>query len=160
MIGWGALESDLRRRAIELGVDKDVLFLGQVDGPSHIPALDVLANSSLYEGMSYAFLEALSSGVPIVTTNVGGTDELISDGVTGYVCDPWNPNAFADYLQLLVDDPRRRSAMSNAARERAARYSVANMVEAVADLYRRRCTRPHPAPVVPANYETLPGNPE
>ena len=158
MLGWGPLEVELRRRVSELAINKDVLFLGQVDGPAYIPALDVLANSSLFEGMSYAFLEALSSGVPIVTTKVGGTDELISHGVTGYVCDPWDPNTFADHLQLLVDDPCRRSEMSGAARERAAWYSVTKMVDSIADLYGRLCARPDPAPLVPARYKTLPGN--
>lgn len=158
MLGWGTLEVELRRRAIELAVIQDVLFLGQVEGPAYIPALDVLANSSLFEGMSYAFLEALSSGVPIVTTKVGGTDELISQGVTGYVCDPWDPDTFVRHLQLLVDDPCRRSEMSGAARERAAWYSVEKMVDSIADLYGRLCARPDPAPLVPARYKTLKGN--
>jgi glycosyltransferase involved in cell wall biosynthesis len=155
MIGWGPLEPDLRRRAAELAVGNDVLFPGEVDGPAYIPALDVLAHASGFEAFGYVFVEALSSGVPIVTTRVGGTDELISNGVTGYVCDPWEPNAFAEYLKLLVEDPHRRSAMSAMARARAAQYSVDNMVDSVAELYRHRGARPELTAAVSANHQTL-----
>ena len=81
------------------------------------------------------------AGVPVVTTRVGGTDELISAGVTGYVCDPWEPEVFAEYLRVLVDDSELRSAMSVAARIRGAQYDVARMVDSVAELYRRLCAR-------------------
>jgi glycosyltransferase involved in cell wall biosynthesis len=151
MAGWGSLETELHRQAVDLGVENDVRFVGEVDGPSYIPALDILANTSLFEGMSYAFLEALSSGVPIVTTRVGGTDELISNGTTGYVCDPWDPSTFAGYLKFLVEDPDRRSAMSAMARERAAQYSVDQMVDSVAELYLQLGTRPALAAAVSAN---------
>jgi glycosyltransferase involved in cell wall biosynthesis len=155
MIGWGPLEADLRRQAAKLSVEKDVLFPGEVDGPTYITALDVLAHASSFEAFSYVFVEALSSGVPIVTTRVGGTDELISNGVTGYVCDPWEPSAFAEYLQLLVEDPHLRSAMSAAARERAAQYSVDKMVDSVAELYLYPSARPDLATAISANQQTL-----
>jgi glycosyltransferase involved in cell wall biosynthesis len=155
MIGWGPLEPDLQRCAVELAVEKDILFPGQVDGPTYIPALDVLAHTSSFEAFGYVFVEALSSGVPIVTTRVGGTDELISNGVTGYVCDPWEPSAFADYLKLLVEDPDRRLAMSAVARERAAQYSVEKMIDSVLELYRQPGARPDLAAAISANHSTL-----
>jgi glycosyltransferase involved in cell wall biosynthesis len=155
MIGWGPLKADLRRRAAELAVEKDVLFPGQVDGPTYISAFDVLAHASSFEAFGYVFVEALSSGVPIVTTRVGGTDELISNGVTGYVCDPWEPSAFADYLTLLVEDPSRRSAMSAVARNRAAEYSVEKMVDSVVELYLQRAARTDLTSAFSANHETL-----
>jgi len=142
MIGWGPLEAAVRRRATELRISKDVLFLGQVDGAAHAPAFDILAHSSRFEAFGYVFLEALSSGVPIVTTRVGGADELISDGVTGYICDPWDAEAFAGYLQRLVENPRLRSTMALAARERAAQFGVARMVDSIQELYRRVCNVP------------------
>jgi glycosyltransferase involved in cell wall biosynthesis len=151
MIGWGPLEADLRRRARELAVEKDILFPGQIDAPTYIPALDILAHASSFEAFGYVFVEALSSGVPIVTTRVGGTDELISNGTTGYVCDPWDASTFADYLKFLVEGPHRRSAMSAMARERAAQYSVDQMVDSVAELYLQLGTRPTLAAAVSAN---------
>lgn len=147
MIGWGPLEAAVRRRATELRISNDVLFLGQVDGAAHAPAFDILAHSSRFEAFGYVFLEALSSGVPIVTTRVGGADELVSDGVTGYICDPWDAQAFATYLQRLVENPQLRETMALAARERAAWFSVARMVDSIQELYRRVCDVPNSAQV-------------
>jgi glycosyltransferase involved in cell wall biosynthesis len=142
MIGWGPLETAVRQRAAELGISDDVLFLGQVDAAAHTPAFDILAHSSRFEAFGYVFLEALSSGVPIVTTRVGAADELVSDGVTGYICDPWDAQMFAAYLQRLVENPSLRKTMALAARERAAQFSVAKMVDSIQELYRRVCNAP------------------
>src|SRR5579863_1288252 len=147
MIGWGPLETALHQRAADLGISEDVVFLGQVEGAAHMPALDILAHSSRFEGFGYVFLEALSAGVPIVTTRVGGADELVTDGVTGYICDPWNAEAFAAYLQRLVENPQLRATMALAARERAAQFGVAKMVDSIQELYHRVCDLPNSAPV-------------
>ena len=160
VIGEGPIEADLRRCVALLRIDDRVHFLGPVDGATYMPAFDVLAHASGFEAFGYVFVEALSSGVPIVTTRVGGTGELISDGVTGYVCDPWDADAFARRLQILVDDRERRSAMAVAARERAAQYTAAKMVDSVAELYNRLCARTEADPIVTANFQALPGNPK
>lgn len=120
-----------------------------------MPAFDVLAHTAVFEAFAYVFVEALSAGVPVVTMRVGAADELISNGVTGYVCDPWEPSAFAEYLKLLVEDSRLRSAMSAGARERAAQYSVDRMVDSVAELYLHLSARPHLATEISANQQTL-----
>jgi glycosyltransferase involved in cell wall biosynthesis len=143
MIGWGPLEAALHQRAAELRISNDVIFLGQVEGAAHMPAFDILAHSSRFEGFGYVFLEALSSGVPIVTTRVGGADELVSDGITGYICDPWDAQVFAAYLQRLVENPHLRETMALAARQRAAQFGAARMVESIHQLYHRVCSVPN-----------------
>jgi glycosyltransferase involved in cell wall biosynthesis len=155
MIGWGPLEDALRRQVAELNIEDQVLFLGQAEAVKYMPAFDILAHTSEFEAFGYVFVEALSSGVPIVTTRVGGTDELISNGVTGYVCDPWDPETFASRLQLLAEDPQRRRAMSEAARQRAAHYSVERMVDSTVELYRQACGRSGSSTEVPARYQTI-----
>lgn len=145
MIGWGPLEAVVRRRATELRISNDVLLLGQVDGAAHALAFDILAHASRFEAFGYVFLEALSAGVPIVTTCVGGTDELVSDGITGYICNPWDAKAFATYLQRLAENPHLRATMALAARERAAHFGVAKMVDSIQELYRRVCDVPNSA---------------
>ncbi len=135
VIGWGPLDSELRSKAEALGISNSVRFLGQVSGIEHLPAIDILAHTSRYEGFGYVFLEALSAGIPIVTTRVGGAEELIEPGVTGYICDPWNEDTFASYLQLFIEDPQRRDAAAPAARAKAEQSSATVMVEATAALY-------------------------
>ena len=157
MVGWGALEEHLRRQVARLNLEDHVLFLGQADAANYMPAFDVLAHTARFEAFAYVFVEALAAGVPVVTTRVGAADELISDGITGYVCDPWNPEIFADYLQLLVDDPERRRAMSGAARQRAAHYSVDRMVDSTVELYRQVGGGSGSSTQVPACYQTFTG---
>ena len=96
--------------------------------------------------------------MPIVTTRVGGVEELLSAGVTGYVCDPWNPSTFADYLQLLVDHPERRAAMSLAARERASDYPAAKMINSTVEFYNRLRAREDLEQASQATHGALPTN--
>ena len=156
IIGEGPQEASLRRAVAHLGIEDSIQFLGPVNGSAHMPAFDILAHASNFEAFGYVLVEAMSAGVPVVTTRVGGTDELITDGVTGYVCDPWNPNTFADYLQLLIDHPQRRASMSIAARQRAARYGVVEMVDSISQLYARICAPSYVASATPAKYKSLP----
>ena len=135
VIGWGPLEADLRARAAALGIVDHVRFLGQVSGIEYLPAVDILAHTSRYEGFGYVFLETLSAGIPVITTRVGGADELIESGVTGYICDPWNSEEFAAFLLRFIDSPEQRAAAAVPARARAERSSATVMVSATAGVY-------------------------
>jgi glycosyltransferase involved in cell wall biosynthesis len=147
VIGWGPLGASLRRQADRLYIADHVTFAGEVDGPSHIAALDILAHTSTFEAFPYVFLEALSTGIPVVTTRVGGAEDLVEDGITGYICDPWDPGAFAHLLQRVVENPELRASMGASARARAARFTVDAMVNSTAEVYHRVCQRP--CPVLP-----------
>lgn len=142
--GWGPLEGLVRQQADKLNIADHVTFTGEVDGPSHIAALDVLAHTSTFEAFAYVFLEAISSGVPVVTTRVGGADDLVEDGVTGYICEPWNPDVFANLLQRVVENRELRLSMAAPARLRAARFTVDAMVDSTAEVYHRVCKRTDP----------------
>jgi glycosyltransferase involved in cell wall biosynthesis len=141
LTGWGPLEDLVRKQADQLNIADHVTFAGEVDGPSHIAAMDVLAHTSTFEAFAYVFLEAISSGVPVVTTRVGGADDLVEEGVTGYICDPWNPDVFANLLQRTVEDRELRSSMAAPARLRAARFTVNAMVNSTVEVYHRVCQR-------------------
>lgn len=144
VVGWGPLEGRLREQAEQLHIADYVTFAGEADGPSHITAIDVLAHTSTVEAFAYVFLEAISAAVPVVTTRVGGTEYLVTDGVTGYTCDPWNRDVFARGLQRLVENPELRAAMGVSARLRSAEFTVDAMVNATAEAYRVR-ESPNPA---------------
>jgi glycosyltransferase involved in cell wall biosynthesis len=61
-------------------------------------------------------VEAMAYGCPIVSTNVGGIPELITDGVNGLLCPPKNPQCLADKILALADNPELRGQLSKAAR--------------------------------------------
>ncbi len=124
LFGHGADAAYKRRIVSE--VDRDpvlaprVRMLGWVGDPeSLLAASDVVVCSSRFETFGMVGIEAMSCGVPIVSTNVGGPSETIVDGDTGYLVPPDRPDAIADRVLTLLADPGRRRAMGEAGRARA-----------------------------------------
>jgi glycosyltransferase involved in cell wall biosynthesis len=128
--GGGALEADLRRLVTERGLDPVVRITGRVDA-DRIPDLyrqhDLYVSASMQEGMSNAMLEAMASGLPLVTTRCEGVDELIDEN--GAIVD--EPSDLAEVIRGLALDPARLGDMAAASRRRAERFTW----PAVADRY-------------------------
>ena len=116
VIGEGEEGAAARQQAERLGCAPQVVWLGAVDALPRYPAFDLFAQPSRYEGFSYAVLEAASHGVAVLTTDVGGSREAITDGVSGVIVPPDAPEAFAAALSALALDPQRLAAMGRAAR--------------------------------------------
>lgn len=105
IVGEGDLEDGLRSRARRRGVDDRVTFAGYVPHDrihEYYERADVFALPSFNEGMSNTVLEAMAAGLPVVTTDTGGTDELIRDN--GYVVRAGDPASIATALAAYADD--------------------------------------------------------
>ncbi len=103
--GVGEDEQKLRALAEELGVSADVCFLGLVPYkqlPKYVSAADVFVRPSLSEGFGNSFVEALSCGVPIIGTPVGGIPDFLVDGKTGLFCGVRNPQDLAEKIGILL----------------------------------------------------------
>jgi len=135
--GDGRLRGELERRAAELGVAGQAMFLGtRSDVADILRALDIYAMPSLWEGLSIAMLESMAAGLPIVISDVSGVAQVIGDDEFGMKVPVGDPAALAKAIRLLADDPRRRAALGAAARERVeARFSVGAMAAQLARLY-------------------------
>jgi len=93
-------------------------FLGWVAQPERlIAASDIVVCSSRFESFGMAPVEAMASGVPVVSTNVGGTAETIVDGETGYLVPPARPDLIAERVLALLDDETLRERMGRAGRQ-------------------------------------------
>jgi glycosyltransferase involved in cell wall biosynthesis len=122
IFGDGPLRHSLQDRIHRAKLDDSfVLVPFRDDLDDLMPALDALALSSLTEGLPNVVLEASAAGVPVVATAVGGTGEIIKDGVTGYLVPPAQALTMAERLLRLANDADARKQMGEAARERVRR---------------------------------------
>jgi glycosyltransferase involved in cell wall biosynthesis len=106
MAGTGELKSELEAKISVLGLSKQVTMLGAVP-QDKLAALhqisDVFVLSSVYEGLPFAVLEALSCGTPVVTTNSGETPDFLAED-SGIVCNQRTPEAIADALRQILQN--------------------------------------------------------
>jgi glycosyltransferase involved in cell wall biosynthesis len=126
IVGDGASRGGLERQVRSLGIQANVVFLGQrSDVPALLGRARLFANASSWEGMSNAILEGMASGLPSVVADAPGVSECHVRGVTGLVVDR-NPQALARGMAQLLADPEGALRMARAARERVeAHYSIA-----------------------------------
>ena len=131
------LRSGLEGLAAELGLGETVMFTGgRKDAFDVIGAFDVATLSSDFEGSPISILEYMEAGKPIVATRVGGVPDQVSDGETGLLVDPQDPDALARGLATLLRDPARAEAMGRAGQERRrAEFSIEATTRRVEELY-------------------------
>jgi glycosyltransferase involved in cell wall biosynthesis len=143
LVGDGTLMPELKAISKQLGIQDRVLFMGRRDDVEKILGVtDVFVLNSKTEGMSYAILEAMSSGIPIVATDVGANRELIRQGVEGYLYKPGDLEGLVNYLLTLIDDKSLVAKMGGAARKKIVEnYSFESMVSAYERLYREVAER-------------------
>src|SRR4029077_13241054 len=138
LVGDGPDREHLERYAHELGVIRRFLFVGyQEEVGRFYDAMDVLLLPSVNEGTPVSVIEALAAGRPAVATRVGGTPDVVRDGVDGFLVEVGDTDALAARLAELAADPERRARMGEAGRARVLeRYAVARLVDDVDRLYR------------------------
>ena len=130
MVGDGPEKAGAEHLARELGVERDVLFLGNQDCMEELlPLADVFLLPSASESFGLVALEAMSAEVPVVASPAGGLPEVVEHGVTGFLHDSQHVAGFvSSILRLLQNGPLRR-AMGRRARQVAReRFSVDEMV--------------------------------
>src|SRR5690606_7441992 len=106
--------------ADKLGVKNKIVFTGYYPDkklPKLYQIADVFAFSTFYEHHPFAVLEALSTGLPVVTTTVGGIPETIDNGRNGFLVEPFNERQFADRILYLLEHPQEASNMGSLARK-------------------------------------------
>lgn len=149
--GDGSLREELQRMADALGVASACRLVGHsVDVAAVHQALNLFVQSSDYEGTSNAVLEAMALETPIVATDVGGTRDLIRDGIDGLLVPPGSVTALAGAIAQALDDGVATDRRVAAARARVeAELSFETRMRAVESVYETlagaRVTRPREA---------------
>lgn len=107
----------LEKLAAELGIDRQVRFLGVVrDVPQRLMAHRLCVLATHYEGMPLALLEGMAAGCAVVASAVPGVREVLDHGVDGLLVPESDPVAMADALERLLRDPQDAARMAAAAR--------------------------------------------
>jgi glycosyltransferase involved in cell wall biosynthesis len=147
IVGDGELRESLQERARRLGVADCVHFLGwRADVPDVLALMDVFLLTSNNEANPVSILEALATGVPVISTRVGSVSETVRDG-TGWLVEPGDADAMTRYTQQLFADPQRARAMGAAGRQSVVEHwSADEMVRQYEDLIEQihRAKRPRP----------------
>lgn len=139
LIGSGRREEELRALIASLDIGHSVSLLAP--RPDLAPAYadaDLFCLSSRWEGLPYVVLEAMSYGLPVVSTDVDGIPEVVTPGETGVLVAPGDPGALADAVFGVLGDADHGRRMGVAgARIVAERFSLDRMVEGIVQVYRR-----------------------
>jgi sugar transferase (PEP-CTERM/EpsH1 system associated) len=135
--GDGPLLGELRQQVAAHQLDGDVSFLGnRQDIHTVLAACDIFVLTSTSEGLPNTVLEAMATGLPVVSTHVGGVVELVDDGRTGLLVRPGDPGSLAGALEQLARDHRMRVGMGLAGRQRALdEFSLETMTHAYEEMY-------------------------
>jgi glycosyltransferase involved in cell wall biosynthesis len=143
IVGDGPLRAALEEQARSLGLEDRLVFFGhQPRVADHLGAIDVLVSSSWdFEGHSNSILEAMSLGIPVVATDVGGNGELVEDGVTGRLVPVRDHAAIAEQvIGLLEDRDAARALAANARAMVESRFGLERMVTSYEALFTRLLT--------------------
>jgi len=119
LAGTGPLQAEMTQYAKKIGIDNRVRFPGQVDYVKALLAVSdiTVLSSTAVETLSMAMLESMAMAVPMVSTLVGGANEVIQDGVNGFTVKPGNEIELATRMSECLSDESLRLNMASRARK-------------------------------------------
>ena len=113
IVGFGELELELRKLVKKLGLDDRIIFTGyRKDAKALLHCANVFAFPSLQEGLPVSLMEAMAVGLPIVASDIRGNNDLIEDGVNGYLYDCCDAKSFSKGILKLFNDQQLCNEMS------------------------------------------------
>ncbi|MBL8335355.1 MAG: glycosyltransferase family 4 protein, partial [Rhodoferax sp.] len=142
--GTGPQEAELRAYVQQQELAACVQFAGRLERDAmaaQYRASDIALNPSLADNMPNSVLEAWASGVPVVSTNVGGVPYLARDGATASLVPPSDPQAMAAACIALLSDPALWRARAQAGLQEAGRYTWSSVRPVLQGVYRRALQR-------------------
>ena len=116
--GHDAYFAKIKALILELGLDNDIIFTGfQNDVYPYIALMDISVLCSLFEGLSRVLVESMLMKIPCVTTQAGGSPEVVVDDRTGFLVPFKDPDAMADKVSYLIQHPEVRARLGATARD-------------------------------------------
>lgn len=141
LVGNGEYEVELRKIISDLKLESKIVFTGLIppdDIPSAISAIDILAHTSLHEGLARVFPQSIIMGKPVVSFDLDGAHEAIKDGHTGYLVEPENIEMLSDKLIDLASDLEKAKRFGEAGKDFLKdEFSDTKMVDQIYSLYEK-----------------------
>jgi len=136
--GHGPMENHLRSLSEKFGLEKQVRLLGYRKDMAEIyKAADIFAFPSRREGLGLAALEAMASGLPIVTSNIHGIVDYSINGVTGFNCRPRDVDGFAKAIETLISNVKLRTEMGKYNVNAVKTFDITNAIEIMRCIYEK-----------------------
>ena len=146
LIGDGPDRSRLENLACELGIADHVTFagaIGQEEIHAYYHQADLFVLSSFAEGLPVVLMEAMATGLPVITTHIMGIPELVEHDVNGLLVPASRVEPLADAIVALVADPDRRRRLGEKGREKVRQeFELAESAKQLAELFARACSVP------------------
>ena len=137
-VGRGPLKEELSERHRALGLGDRFTFLGQRDDVLRLmTGADVFVLASHHEGLPVSLMEAMSVGLPVVATAVGGVPQFVADSEEGLLVTPGRPDLLANALVRICSDAELRRRLGAAAKRRSTVFDVRLASAKIEDIYRQ-----------------------
>ncbi len=133
-----SFEEELRGFVIDKKLEGSITFHGDVENvEEYLAEADIFAFPSRHEGLPNALLEAMSSGLPVVATSIGGIVDVIRDGQNGILVEPNDYNSLSKALEILIESPDLKNNLGMAARRTVEEfYSLEAIAQKFVELYK------------------------
>lgn len=136
LVGSGPLEESVKSLVYRLGLREAVSFLGVRDDIAELlHESKCLILPSYYEGLPLTILEAMSAGLPVLASAVGGIPDVVEDGITGFLFDSCDQDALVEAMSTILSKPSLAMKMGYAGKTAVARFSVESITKEYEDLY-------------------------
>lgn len=142
IIGDGSYRPNLEKQVKEMGLGRTVAFVGAVDFgelPAYFSLCDIFLNPTEQQnGYDLTMVEAMASGRPVISSDIGSTPTLIEHGVDGILFPAGDVSRLSrEIASLLGDEPRRRALASAARQKVAEKFTLDKMIEGTLEVYRQ-----------------------
>jgi glycosyltransferase involved in cell wall biosynthesis len=138
ILGEGEDKNQLLAQRNRSGLTNQIEFLGLVP-QNKVPAIlkrcDLFVLASLWEGLPTVVLEAMALKVPVIGTDIPGTNELVQNGITGWLVTPRDPKSLAHAIINAYLNPQKRAILANNAFSILTKYCIDQVAKQYYELY-------------------------